>query len=314
MIILGGITRITGSGLSIVEWNLISGIIPPLNNDEWNIAFEKYKQFPQYKKVNYGMTIDGFKYIFLWEYLHRFLGRLIGVVFIVPFLIFYFKGQFDSSLKRRLLFVFFLGGLQGFLGWFMVKSGLVDNPNVSHYRLAAHLFLALFLLSFLWVTILKVVDLPRIKVNGKIIKLSNFILALILIQILFGAFTAGLKAGYAYNTFPTMNGEWIPAGLLNLEPSWMNFFDNGITIQFIHRILGSLLVIGILCGLVNSKKNNPEISKYFYLLFFIVVIQFSLGVLTLLYHVPVTIAVLHQGVAVVLLLTSVYQNFKVKEK
>lgn len=311
MLIIGGITRLTGSGLSIVEWNLISGTVPPLNNIEWNSAFEKYKQFPEYMKLNYGMSLQEFKYIFFWEYLHRFIGRFISIVFVVPFILFYIKGMFEKALIKRLFLIFILGGLQGFVGWFMVKSGLVDNPHVSQYRLAAHLLLALGLMSLICLTTLQQMNLKPVIVKRSVLYVSVAITILIIIQIFFGALTAGLKAGYAYNTFPDMNGEYIPEGVLSHIPTWINVFDNGITVQFIHRILAMLLVLlGIIFWFI-SRNCESRIRQMSYLILIVILIQFTFGVITLVYHVPLIMGVLHQAMAALLLMTSVIITYRI---
>jgi heme a synthase len=311
MIIIGGITRLTGSGLSITEWNLISGVIPPLSDDDWIIMFDKYQQFPQYQKLNYGMTLEAFKSIFFWEYLHRLLGRLIGFVFFIPFLIFYFKKQLNSFLLKRMLLILMLGALQGFLGWFMVKSGLVSNPHVNHIRLASHLMLALLLLSLIFLTALRLLDSPGIKVQKSSLVLSAIIIILICIQIIYGAFTAGLKAGYAYNTFPSMNGEWVPSGLLKMMPVCSNFTDNGITVQWMHRcIAGLLLSTGVFAIIYSMYKKDKAATRYFGFLSVLIFLQITLGIVTLLFKVPVFAGVLHQCMAVFLLMSAIGIHYR----
>jgi heme a synthase len=250
MMTVGGITRLTGSGLSIVDWNPIMGIIPPLTHQEWVDAFEKYKQFPQYKITHSHIGLQEFKGIFFWEYLHRLIGRLIGVVFALPFFYFLAKKCFNRRMAGRLGIAFVLGGSQGFLGWYMVKSGLVNKPYVSHYRLAAHLSLALLILVYIFRIVLDI-RFPTNPVNDRVNissesaplrRLATSLVCLIGVQIVFGAFMAGLHAGIGYNTFPTMNGEWIPSKLLDLTPAWLNFFENTVAIQFTHRTLGTLIL------------------------------------------------------------------------
>lgn len=313
MVMIGGITRLTGSGLSIVEWNLISGTLPPLSEEGWMTLFEKYKQFPEYQKINKGMTLASFKHIFFWEYLHRLLGRIVGIVFFIPFLIFYFKKQLNPPLIKKLFIVFLLGGLQGGIGWYMVKSGLVNIPHVSHYRLALHFITALFLLSFTFYLALKVSGISQIAVSRRALNTSKMITGIIVLQLLFGALMAGLKAGHAYNTFPDMNGELIPSGILILHPWWRNIFDNGITVQFIHRIIGFIIFILAITGLFYARRSGEEkLITYFYWFLGFIIMQIMLGILTLLFHVPVVVAVLHQAMAVLLLLISLFINFKLK--
>lgn len=303
MVVVGGITRLTGSGLSIVEWNLISGTLPPLSEAEWLHTFEQYKQFPEYQKLKSGMTLAGFKGIFWWEYLHRLLGRFIGLVFIVPFLYFLLRGKLSGWLIRRLVAILLLGMAQGAMGWIMVKSGLSDMPHVSHYRLAAHLTLALLLIGFLLWTVADLLS-PRTRKNGPTAALTGMswlVLSLILVQIVFGAFVAGLKSGFSYNTFPLMEGELFPSHTIGYI-SWSNVLDNGVAVQFIHRWF-ALLVLGIIMLFwYRSRRNqtNAIAKRIIRLLLLTGMAQVALGIATLLLAVPVTLGVLHQLVAVVL--------------
>jgi len=235
MVLIGGITRLTHSGLSMVEWKLIGGAIPPLNETQWQDVFSKYQQFPEYQKINTDMSLSEFKAIFFWEYLHRLLGRLIGVVFIIPFLWFWKKNWLDSKLKKRLIFLLLLGSLQGFLGWFMVKSGLVDVPAVSHFRLAIHLITAFALIVYIYWLILETGEKEKFT-NKKINKLTKGFVLLLLLQIIYGAFTAGLKAGYlkpvGKDIFESLFTNFAPVSLQNLD-----VINNPYNIQFLHRIL-----------------------------------------------------------------------------
>jgi len=299
MVILGGITRLTGSGLSITEWDVIMGTIPPMNQDDWNIAFDKYKQSPQYQKVNTGMDVEQFKSIFYWEYFHRLVGRLLGVVFIIPFLYFLINKMLNRSLIRRLIIVFLLGGLQGFLGWYMVESGLINNPHVSHYRLALHLITAFITFGYtLWIAMDLIYQDKKTNTTSVSKLFRNLVLiisVLVIIQIIYGAFTAGLHGGKVYNTFPKMGDEWFPSTIVAMTPLWTNFFENFIGVQFIHRYLGTLLVLlGFGLVYLYRKQPLPELSSP--VLFFILalVVQFTLGVTTLLYAAPITLAALHQ--------------------
>ncbi len=315
MVIIGGVTRLTRSGLSMVEWHPISGAIPPMNESAWKAEFEKYQQYPEYQKLNHGMTLSQFKFIFFWEYVHRLIGRLLGIFFIIPFSYFLIKKKLNPPLVKKLLFMFVLGGLQGLYGWYMVKSGLVDNPHVSHYRLAGHLTLAFGLMAYiLWtaLTVNKEGFAPSTAYNKeKLQPVFNWIIAVIILQIIYGAFTAGLKAGYGWNTFPKMAGEWVPRGLLPLSPIWKNFVEHTFTVQFIHRLLGWVLTM-LIPGFWRYCKGfqlTPQQVKAIDWLLWAILIQFGLGVLTLIMVVPVWLGVLHQAGAVILLMTAVYIRF-----
>ena len=317
MVIIGGITRLTRSGLSIVEWHPISGIIPPISDTDWLVEFEKYQKFPEYQKLNQGMTLDQFKFIFFWEYVHRLIGRLLGIFFIIPFSFFMIKKKLHPPLIKKLLFMFFLGGLQGLYGWYMVTSGLIDNPHVSHYRLAGHLVLAFGLMAYiLWTTlhINKENFQKGTQYNRKQMRpVLHWIIVIMLLQIIYGAFTAGLKAGYGWNTFPKMAGQWIPDGLLPLTPWWKNLFEHQMTVQFIHRYIGWILCFLIpgfwryTRGLMLNTHQDQAISW----LLKIVIIQFLLGMLTLVWMVPVWLGVMHQAGAFMLLAAWVYTYFVV---
>jgi cytochrome c oxidase assembly protein subunit 15 len=304
-LVVGGVTRLTGSGLSIVNWDPIMGVIPPLHHDEWVAAFEQYQQFPQYRIINSAMTLGEFKMIFFWEYFHRILGRTIGMAFVVPYLFFVSRRMISRKMSIRMVVALVLGGMQGILGWYMVKSGLVDIPYVSHYRLAAHLSLALVILIYLFWNAL---SLMQFKVTSAPKYLKRFAIAMatiIAIQIVFGAFTAGLHAGVGYNTFPTMNGEWVPAKIGDLAPAWLNLFENTVTIQFIHRILGWIILLGSLVfGYRAACATLSPLQKRAALFFTgLVLVQFTVGVLTLIHVVPFPLAITHQMGATLLLLT-----------
>ena len=315
MVIIGGVTRLTRSGLSMVEWHPISGVIPPLTDNAWQEEFKKYQQFPEYQKLNQGMTLSQFKFIFFWEYVHRLIGRLLGIFFIIPFAYLLIKKKLNPPLLKKLLFMFLLGGLQGLYGWYMVKSGLIDNPHVSHYRLAVHLLLAFGLMAYiLWtaLTINKERFTPSTAYNReKLQPVLNLILAVIVLQIIYGAFTAGLKAGYGWNTFPKMAGQWIPGGLLPLYPWWKNLFEHQMTVQFIHRLVGWILCM-LIPGFWRYCKGfvlNQDQEKAIDWLLWAILVQFGLGIFTLLMVVPVWLGVLHQAGAVALLLMAVYNSF-----
>ncbi|MCK5916888.1 MAG: COX15/CtaA family protein, partial [Cocleimonas sp.] len=242
MVILGGLTRLTGSGLSMVDWAPIMGIFPPLNQAEWLETFQRYQLFPEYKINNQMMDLAGFKSIYWFEYSHRILGRFIGLLFFFPMLFFFLKGWVKPSLKPKLIAMFILGGLQGLLGWYMVKSGLVDNPHVSQYRLVAHLGLALFVYAYiLWIALglfFQTNDQKNKPISVRCLKpYALFLSLLVFTTLLSGGFVAGLKAGHVFNTFPLMNGQLVPDGLFAMEPIWLNFFENIMTVQFDHRVL-----------------------------------------------------------------------------
>lgn len=303
MLVIGGITRLTGSGLSMTDWNLIMGAIPPTNLQEWKEAFEQYKQFPEYQQLNYGMSLWEFQQIFFWEYLHRLLGRFIGIVFLIPFLWFWFRGYFNSRLLKRMFILFGMGALQGAMGWIMVKSGLVDNPYVSHYRLAAHLILAFLLIGLcVWFALdLRERPIDTIadanRTNFK--KWAVIILAVFFMQVFWGALTAGLDAGLVYNTFPLMSGSWIPRDWFGLQALLINFVENPGTVQWMHRILGTLLTALVIALWIKTRISqvNSALKIRVSLLLGVILMQYILGIFTLLYRVPVALGVAHQAVA-----------------
>ncbi|RMF16597.1 MAG: heme A synthase [Candidatus Dadabacteria bacterium] len=290
MIALGGITRLTGSGLSMVEWAPLFGVVPPLNEADWLATFAKYKQFPQYKLVNQWMTLDDFKRIFFWEYLHRVWGRLIGLVVLLPMLWFWRTGRLEGTPKGRIVAMFFLGGLQGVVGWIMVRSGLVDQPAVSHIRLAIHLLLALFIAQWVLWLILDLQSPPRADVPSRTRRMIIGLLVLVVVQIAWGAFVAGTRAGYLFSTFPTMNGYWWPPAppeqtalhALFHDPAWLHAT---------HRWLG-LLVFGHAIGTaMRLRTAAPGAAR---LLFATISVQVVLGIATVLSHVQIGLAVSHQ--------------------
>ena len=310
MVSVGGITRLTQSGLSMVEWNLIMGSVPPLNQAEWEVTFEKYKESPEYQIVNYEFRLEEFKLIFWWEYIHRVLGRLIGLVFIIPFIIFMIQKRIDKPLLRRLILIFILGAFQGFLGWFMVKSGLVKDPHVSHYRLAAHLIAALTLFCLiLWVA-LELLFKDKFE-NGekpvlqKIRRLSVIGIFVLTIQIIYGAFVAGLKAGLYYNTWPKMGASWIPSEVTESisREGIISLFDNTTLVQFIHRYVGWIvaLIVLLIFNQVRKHATGSNIEKGTYFLVGITIAQILLGIFTLVNQVPVVLGILHQLGALFLL-------------
>lgn len=318
MIILGGVTRLTGSGLSMVQWEPIMGVLPPLNQSEWEETFRLYQQYPEYKLKNFAMSLGEFKSIFWFEYGHRLLGRSIGIIFLLPFLFFLVKGRIDRSLTPKLITMFVLGGLQGLMGWYMVKSGLVDEPHVSQYRLTAHLALAVIIYTYmLWVAL----DLlyPNINENikssnRKLAQLSLIITAIIFITVLSGGFVAGTRAGFAFNTFPLMDGRLIPVGLFELSPAWRNFFENIVTVQFDHRLLATLLFLAIptFWWIAGKSQQESHITTGLHLLLAALALQLTLGITTLLLVVPVTLAAAHQAGAIILLTASIFVSHQLR--
>ena len=312
MIILGGVTRLTNSGLSMVEWKPLVGVIPPLNDLQWQETFEKYKQFPEYQKVNKGMSVSEFKSIFMYEYLHRVLGRLIGVIFLVPFLFFYFSGRIKTGLTPKLVVMFILGGCQGLLGWYMVKSGLVDNPRVSQYRLTAHLGAAVVIYAYiLWVAfglLSRQTNSDTPKEFGGLRNFAYLLTTLLFLMILSGGLVAGTRAGFAYPTFPLMGDSFIPPGLFSTTPAWLAIFEDITTIQFNHRIFAYLLFILILGFSYKtlSNTNSSTLRVGIYSLVALLLIQVTLGISTLLLHVPVPLAAAHQGGAIALFTASLF--------
>ncbi len=300
MVVIGGLTRLTESGLSIVEWKPIHGTIPPLNETEWLEEFNSYKASPEYIKKNYGMSMEEFKFIFWWEYVHRLMGRILGLVFIIPFIYFAFKKQFSFKKGLTLISIFALGGLQGLVGWWMVKSGLVDNPAVSHFRLATHLSIALLIISLLFWQGLNFY-LPESQQNKKFNKASSFLIFVIAGQIIFGAFIAGLDGGLTYNTWPLMDGKLVPAGIkLDLH--------NIELIQFFHRWWAFFVIFVVICftRMVKKDNRNSVLRRPLIILHSLVGTQIIIGILTLIYVVPVALASIHQIVAVLVLLNAVY--------
>lgn len=303
MILVGGATRLTDSGLSITEWQPIVGIIPPMNDAAWQDAFQLYKQIPEYSLVNRGMTLDDFKFIYWWEWAHRFLGRIIGFAFLVPFLYFLATRQISRRLAPKLVLMFVLGGLQGALGWYMVRSGLVDRVDVSQYRLAAHLCAAVFIFGYIfWVAVrMGERQSEKTKSNPAAVWSAGILTLTIFIQIALGAFVAGLDAGQGYNTWPDMDGALIPEGLGAMTPWYLNLFENALTVQFNHRIFAYALVVyaTLHSVLVTRHAGQGTIAVSAALLACSVWLQAALGIATLLAKVPISLGLAHQGMAVI---------------
>ena len=301
IVAVGGATRLTQSGLSMVDWRPVTGIVPPLNQADWQAAFDAYKQYPEYQKINRGMNLEEFKTIFYWEYAHRLLGRLVGLLFLVPFLYFLIRGQIAVRWQPRLWVALGLGALQGFMGWYMVQSGLVDVPRVSHYRLAAHLLLALGILIYL---VHLMLDMSGTEVHGvgrrhrRLVWLAAGLLG---VQLIFGVLTAGLKAGHGFNTWPLMHDQWLPDAALMMQPLLLNLLENGVMVQFVHRWLGLALLLAA-TALAWTAWRRRQLLALSALLLGLTLIQFALGIATLLLHVPVLLGSLHQIVATLMVI------------
>lgn len=299
MVSLGGATRLTGSGLSITEWQPIMGALPPLSQADWLEAFAKYQQIPQYQHINRGMSLEAFKFIFWWEWTHRFLGRLIGVVFLLPFLYFLAVGQLPRGLAPRLAAIFALGALQGLVGWYMVRSGLADRLDVSQYRLALHLTLAILIFGALIWVVVSLDEMPRQRVASPAPGAGGAaaIVAILLVQIVLGAFVAGLKAGASYNTWPLMDGRLVPDGLGAMRPWYLNLFENALTVQFNHRFAAYVLLVATLwhAWVVRSRAHDARAHASATVLAVVVLAQAGLGIWTLLAQVPLVLALAHQA-------------------
>lgn len=300
-LLAGGMTRLTHSGLSIVEWQPLLGAVPPLTEADWLAVFAQYQQSPEYRQVNLHMPLEEFKFIFWWEWAHRLLGRLIGVVFLLPFLWFCWRGQLSRALWPKLFGFFVLGGLQGVMGWYMVQSGLVDNPRVSPFRLAAHLGLAFLIFGLMWQTglaLLATGSQVRARTGSaaeKRIRLAGATLvALLFVMVLSGALVAGTHAGLIYNTFPLMGGHVVPPDLLAQQPAWLNFVENQITVQFDHRMIAWLLLVAIPWYCWQAARIAPWVRRAALMVVLMLALQISLGIATLLNAVPLTLAAAHQ--------------------
>ncbi len=312
-VLLGGAVRLTGSGLSMVDWQPLRGVIPPLDADGWRQAFDNYRQFPEFNLVNPDMTLAEFRFIFWMEYAHRLLGRLIGAAFLLPFLFFLAAGRVPRAAVGRLWALFFLGGMQGLLGWHMVKSGLADDPHVSHYRLALHFMLAVVIYAYLLrvlVGISRRPQSPERAAHDTPLRLTGGIaLALILMMMASGALVAGTHAGHVYNTWPLMGGRWLPPQLLAMQPGWLNAFENLVAIQFIHRWLALAVLVAVIAfalRLIRARAatgNNRALIGY--LLAALAVAQVALGIATLVLRVPPALASAHQAGAMLLLTVAV---------
>jgi cytochrome c oxidase assembly protein subunit 15 len=310
MVLVGGATRLTESGLSIVEWKPVTGTLPPLTQEAWTQAFEGYKAIPQYRELNAGMNLAEFKTIFWWEWSHRLLGRFIGVAYLLPFLYFLWRGALSADLRRPLWIIFGLGALQGAVGWWMVASGLTQRVEVSQLRLATHLVLALLIYAAIIWTLRRLSERPsvassRLKITGLVL------LALTFVQLYLGALVAGLRAGRVYNTWPEIDGALIPsaARLFFEEPWWRNLFDNTLTVQFEHRMVAYALLALAILHAVDAVRSRATItvSNGAVALAVGVTLQAALGILTLLHQVPILLALAHQAMAIVVLTLAILQ-------
>jgi len=319
MVVVGGVTRLTHSGLSIVEWQPIVGTLPPLSEQAWREVFLKYQQTPEFRQVNFAMSLEEFKGIFWWEYAHRLLGRAIGLVYLIPLLYFLARKQVDRALAWRLGAIFVLGGLQGVMGWYMVKSGLVDDPRVSQYRLTAHLGLALLIYAAMLWQALRLLAPHRIPpcdpARRRLWRFSLVLTAVIFAMSLSGGLVAGIRAGLAYNTFPLMNGHWIPPDILALEPWYMNFFSNLATVQFDHRLIAWVLVVLVPWFWWNSTRISlaSRMRLWCGALPAVLALQIGLGIMALLLAVPIVLGVAHQAGALLLLTTALVVNHELLE-
>jgi heme a synthase len=317
MVVLGGVTRLTRSGLSMVNWSPIMGVVPPLSKKSWQKTFDQYKKFPEYKKINKGMSLDEFKSIYWFEFNHRLLGRLISLAFFIPFLYFLVRRIIPPGHIPKLILMPILGGLQGLLGWYMVKSGLVDEPSVSPYRLTAHLVLAFITYVYIfWVALSYwYQDRASVAPANKRYRLFAWVLTLLIsVMIISGGFVAGTRAGFVFNTFPLMNGNLLPPGYLAMKPMLINFFENVATVQFNHRWLGLIVAttIAVFWFSVRAKLQERNTAIAVHLLLAMVIVQITLGITTLLLNVPVALAASHQGGALLLLTIMLYINHRLQ--
>ena len=305
LVVVGGATRLTDSGLSITEWQLITGMVPPLGEAQWLVAFGKYQQIPEFKVQNSAMTLAEFKVIYWWEWAHRFLGRFVGFAFAVPLAFFWLRGYLPRRLKPLLVGLLVLGGLQGVLGWYMVSSGLVERVDVSQYRLAAHLGLAVVLFAaVLWVAFGLRRWAPEPRTHADLLPATGWaLLALVFLQIIAGAFVAGLDAGHGYNTWPLMNGAFIPDGLFAMSPAWANLFENAMTVQFVHRMIAYVIVVvaALYCAVLLRRLEQGALAISALMILLVVLMQVGLGIATLLSGVHIGLALCHQLAALVLL-------------
>lgn len=317
LIVVGGATRLTDSGLSITEWRPIMGILPPLSEADWRDALEKYRQIPEYKLVNRGMSLDAFKFIFWWEWAHRFLARMVGFAFALPLAYFVIRRRVPAALAWKLVGLFALGGLQGAIGWYMVSSGLVDRIDVSHIRLALHLTVAFLIFALLlraaWSLLPSPSNAASVPIPSGHRRGAQILLGLIFLQVVLGALVAGLKAGLTHNTWPLMDGQIVPPGLWVMTPWYLNPFENVTAAQFNHRMVAYLIVAVALWQAISIVRapSSAGLRASVMMLAGAIVAQAVLGIWTLLAHVPLTLGLAHQGVAAVVTGLAVWHVFVV---
>lgn len=313
IILVGGATRLTDSGLSITEWQLVTGVIPPLSEAHWQEAFEEYRKIPEYALVNKGMSLAAFKTIYWWEWAHRFLGRFIGVAFFVPFFAFWLAGYIPKRLLPHLIGLFVLGGLQGALGWYMVMSGLVDRVDVSQYRLAAHFGVAILILGYtLWLILGLGGTQQRRTISSPPAIVAGLVLLIVYIQLLAGALVAGIDGGMGFNTWPLMNGALIPSGLGAAQPWYLNAFENPLAVQFNHRVLGYVVVIVTLIQALwlARRPGTGPLRGSAIVLAVLCLLQAALGIWTLLAFVPIELGLAHQAGAIAVFVAALYHFWR----
>ena len=303
LVLVGGATRLTDSGLSITEWKPIHGVIPPLNDAEWQEEFAKYKQIPEYAQINQGMELGAFKRIFWWEWAHRMLARGVGFVFALPLLFFWASGRVERGLMPKLVGLLALGGLQGAVGWWMVASGLVDRVDVSQYRLAVHLTLACTIFAAIMVVARGLAPHTETPADSETQTFAGFLVLAVLCQVFLGGLVAGLDAGLSYNTWPLMDGKAVPGDLFVIEPAWRNFFENPKTVQFVHRLGAYALLALALWHMIATRRRvtGTTHARRALVFFHLVLVQAAIGIATLVMHMPLHWALLHQGFALVVL-------------
>ena len=314
VVLVGGATRLTESGLSIVEWKPVVGVLPPLSVADWQAEFQKYQAIPQYRQLNHGMTLAEFKTIFWWEWTHRLLARTVGFVFLLPFLYFLWRGWIERGLRARLWLIFGMGGALGAVGWWMVSSGLTQRVSVSQYRLAFHLTLACAIYAAIVWTAQRLVPRPAVAAPLRLRASAIGLVVLVVVQIYLGALVAGLDAGLTYNTWPLMDGRFIPDGLFFETPLWRNFFENILTVQFNHRMAAYLLLLAALLHAADALRNAKGASSGALALAGAVTIQALIGIATLLHQTPISLALMHQGMALVVMTVAVVHAERLKPR
>ena len=311
MVVVGGITRLTGSGLSMTDWHLVTDTFPPMSDAAWQTAFDEYKKFPEYQRINSHFTIDDYKFIYFWEWFHRFIARILGFVFIIPFVYFLIKNRLDKATIIKCLVLLAMGAFQGFLGWFMVKSGLVDfnRPDVSHFRLSLHLTFAFITFAYTFWVALDLIYPEKQVINSSLKKWSRIAFLFLILQIIYGGFVAGLNAGFIHNHWPLMSdGQFFHDSIVLEKPTWLLRFTEGKSgVQFIHRMLAYIVLTLILVLYFKGKKQSTTQQKAgLNVLVILVLIQICLGIFTLIYYVPLWLAVTHQAMAFFLLAAMTY--------